>query len=110
MALKAGSWDDLEDSMAGAIEEALAEQWQSAYGEEVSEAGRKDRRVLFSAIAQGVVNYLKAGAYESIRVVEVDVTQDDQQITSSGGLVTVTQDAGTGNRVRSTGTGKVVID
>lgn len=99
----------LADSMAKAMEDAMNDVWSKMKGKEPPLEGREDRRILLSAIAQGVVNYLKQHAGDSF---EVEVTQDADNITSSGTVsiggwgtadVDVAQDEGDDNRVRSTG-------
>ena len=57
--LKAGSADDLADSMAEMIESAMAEEWALANGgSTLPQSGREDRLVLFAAVAKGVLRYL----------------------------------------------------
>ena len=56
--LKAGSIDDFANSMAERIEEAMQEEWRKANGERLGGPGDRDRRVLFAAIAKGVLRYL----------------------------------------------------
>jgi hypothetical protein len=59
MALKAGTVDDFTHSMAEAMEQALAQEYQKLKGEVLPDMGQEDRRMLFAAIAQGVVRHLK---------------------------------------------------
>ena len=60
-ALKAGSFDDLADSMAGAIDTAMEEEWLLAKDQPLPEGlGQEDRRILFAAVAKGVLRYLHA--------------------------------------------------
>jgi hypothetical protein len=57
--LKAGSADDLADSMAETIEAAMQEEWAMANdGSTLPASGEKDRLVMFAAIAKGVLRYL----------------------------------------------------
>ena len=58
MALKAGTVADIAGSMALAMENAMEALWQAEKGEPLPEAGSEDRRLLFAAIAQGVVRHL----------------------------------------------------
>ena len=99
----------LADSMVKAMEEAMDDVWTKMRGTAPPKEGREDRRMLMSAIAQGVINYLKEHAEDSF---VVEVQQDDDNITSSGTVniggwgnvdIEVTQDADQDNRVRSTG-------
>lgn len=60
-ALKAGSFNDLADTMTGAIEAAMREEWRDARNQELPGGpGEEDRRILFAAVAKGVLRYLYA--------------------------------------------------
>ncbi len=119
MTLKAGTLTDFDDSMAEAMENALANLWLAKTGQALPSATQEDRRLMFIAIAQGVVRHLKdnaAGAFD----VSVSVNQDDGPLVSSSGTtgssgahthsVAVTQDGGSGNKVASSGSGSVSIN
>jgi hypothetical protein len=122
MALKAGTVADFSNSMAEAIEKALKAEWAAVKGIGFPNTGEEDRRLLFAAIAQGVVRYLKDNAEASLIVHSVQVTQDTGNNISSSGTTgtgsgtyhthtsSVEQDAGVGNRVTSSGTGKLRIN
>lgn len=116
MAIKPGSVNDFSNSMAEAIENALKSEYQAVKGQALPQGGEEDRRLLFVAIARGVVKYLKDNADSSILVHNVSVNQvSSQQITSQGShgaeTIHVTQDSGSGNRVQSAnGVGKVKIE
>jgi hypothetical protein len=57
--LKAGSVTDFSDSMAAAIEAAMQEEWEIARGTPMpSGPGDTDRKVMFAAVAKGVLRYL----------------------------------------------------
>ena len=58
--LKAGSASDLAGSMTEMIEAAMQEEWALAYPGDAlpSDQGRKDRLVMFAAVAKGVLRYL----------------------------------------------------
>lgn len=59
--LRTGSFDDLEGTLAGAIDAAMQEEWQAAMGEPLPGGpGEQDRHILFAAIAKGVLRYLHA--------------------------------------------------
>ena len=59
--LRTGSFDDLAGSLAGAIDDAMQEEWQAAKGEALPGGpGEQDRHILFAAIAKGVLRYLHA--------------------------------------------------
>jgi hypothetical protein len=123
MAFKAGTVDDFEDSMAEAIEDALKAEWATVKETAFPTTGEEDRRLLFVAIAQGIVRYLKSHAADSIIVHSVEATQASGNNVDSGGTtgpasggeahthpVTVEQISGSANRVRSSGDGKVRIE
>lgn len=57
--LRAGNHTSIgNDTMTAYIETAMREQWQLARGEPLPTQGAEDRRILFAAIAQGVLRYL----------------------------------------------------
>lgn len=59
--LKAGSTDDFASSMAEAMFKAMQAEWQATYNTPLpGGAGEMDRRILFAAVAQGMLGYLKA--------------------------------------------------
>jgi hypothetical protein len=122
MAIKAGTVADFENSMAEAIEDALKAEWSTVKEIDFPNNDPEDRRLLFVAIAQGIVRYLKDNAEFSIVVHSVNVTQNDADIDVSGpsggpstGIyhthsVNVDQVSGAGNRVVSTGSGKIRLE
>ncbi|MFY9510948.1 MAG: hypothetical protein WAQ05_08250 [Rubrivivax sp.] len=58
-ALRAGSYTSTNDgSMTAFIEAAMKAEWQLARGEALPNEGAEDRRILFAAIAKGVLRYL----------------------------------------------------
>jgi hypothetical protein len=58
--LKAGTVDDFASSLASYIDKAMQNEWQSQKGELLPDQGQgaDDRRILFAAIAQGVMKFL----------------------------------------------------
>jgi hypothetical protein len=58
--LKPGHVNDFTNSMAEAIENALGSEYLLANGVVMPGGGESDRKLLFAAIAQGVLGYLKA--------------------------------------------------
>lgn len=109
MALKAGSVDDFNDSMAEAIETAFQTLWAANKSIPLGNAGEIDRQILFSAIAQGVVTYLSDNLNGSLDI-SVNVTQDSSNnVTSGNGSVSVTQNSGAGNRVTASGQATNVV-
>jgi hypothetical protein len=117
MALKAGTLTDFNGSMAEAMEQALDAIWLARTGEHLPSATEQDRRLMFIAIAQGVVKHLKDHAGAAFDVA-VSVEQTGTWVNSSGNTtsgghnhtVAVTQDSGDSNKVRSTGEGTVSIN
>ena len=122
MALKAGTLDTTEfgNSMAAAIEHAFEKVWKDRYGTNLPDETRDDRRLLFVAIAQGVVKHLKDNAGSAfdvdVTVEQVDSTNLVQSTGSTisvlgvhGHSVSVTQEDDEGNRVKSEGEGLVQI-
>lgn len=79
MALKPGSISDFANSMAQAMDQAFHNQWQTAKGEPLPDAGEVDRQLLFAAIAQGVVHHLKQHANDAFQI--------DVQVTQTGDVV-----------------------
>ncbi len=81
MPLKAGttSASEFASSMAAAMERALEEEYHNVKGESLPTAGRIDRRMLFAAIAQGVVRHLHDNAV-SFKVA-VDATTHTTAVT-----------------------------
>lgn len=57
--LKAGHVNDFSNSMAEAIEQAMQQELLASQGISLPSAGEEDRRLLFVAIARGVLQYLK---------------------------------------------------
>ena len=120
MALKAGSVEHFEDSMAEAMETAFKSEWQSVKGTALRALGEEDRKILFAAIAQGVVNHLKQRARDAF-IIEVRVTQTNEvwiksdntkSIDAGGwsfpaGLVDVEQEQLPDNMLVSEGSGTI---
>lgn len=101
--LKPGSISDFQNSMAKAMEDAFQAEWSAVKDIELGDAGEEDRKILFAAIAQGVVKHLQEKINTALKL-EITVTQNSSNITSSGSSVTVTQQSGGSNRVVSAGT------
>ena len=59
MKLKAGTMGDFDDSMAAAIEIAFERVWNERMGSQLPSETQEDRRMMFVAIAQGVIRHLK---------------------------------------------------
>ena len=74
MALKAGTVANFGGSMAEAMEQAFESEWFDLKQEALPGAGEQERKILFAAVAQGVVNYLQANINSSINI-DVSVSQ-----------------------------------
>lgn len=85
MALKAGHVADFGSSLAEAIENAMKTEWLNVKGEPMPDTDPEDRRILFVAIAQGVLGYLNAHPDDVLNTIEVDTgagTSDTVSIKS----------------------------
>lgn len=60
MALKAGMIDNMADSMAAAMEAAFLEEWPKAMGDQEKPDMNDQMRLMFVAMAKGVVRHLVA--------------------------------------------------
>ncbi|MDY6979909.1 MAG: hypothetical protein SV201_08515 [Pseudomonadota bacterium] len=58
MGLKRGSVLNFTNSMAAAMEQAFRDEWNLVKDVPIPEAGEQDRKIMFAAIAQGVLDYL----------------------------------------------------
>lgn len=106
MSMKAGTVADFGSSMAAAMEVALEREYQALKGQPLPDTGADDRRMLFAAIAQGVVRHLKDNLDSfNVSVVTHQTTSGGgaPRITSSGDGVSVQQNSGSGNLVKSLG-------
>jgi hypothetical protein len=57
--LRAGTLADFANSMAAYMERAMQNEWQAVKGYALpASIGAQDRRILFAAVAQGVLKYL----------------------------------------------------
>jgi hypothetical protein len=72
MGLKPGHVNDFANSMAQAIEQAFADEWQAVKGTPLPEGDPTDRRLLFVAIARGVLGYLEANQDQTIANIRLD--------------------------------------
>ena len=70
--LKAGRVADFSDSMAQAIEIAMQQEWQAVKGVALPQAGQDDRRLLFVAIARGILQYLKTHQNEILNSITLE--------------------------------------
>jgi hypothetical protein len=71
--LKSGSIDDMANSMADRIDQAMQAEWPAAFsGQSLPDQGKRDRQVLFVAIAKGVLGYL----HDNLAALETTVVHD----------------------------------
>lgn len=65
--------DDLAllNSMALAIENEMKDVYKTLKGEDMPETGKEDRRMLFCAVARGVLKYLDDNAAQLIKAVTI---------------------------------------
>ena len=82
--------DGMKDSMALAIEQALDELSRAVNGSAMPDDGRDERRLLFTAIARGVLKYL--GDHQGVLRAEVTVPGSNQPLVVSGFDLHVTMD------------------
>ena len=87
MALKAGTVANFNGSMAEAMEQAFESEWLDLKEEALPGGGEDERKILFAAVAQGVVNYLQANINDSINI-DVSVTQTGGGTIESEGEAT----------------------
>jgi hypothetical protein len=103
MTLKAGTVGNFNSSMAEAMEQAFQDEWNTVKGEPLPAGGEEERKILFAAVAQGMLSYLRDNINGSLNI-DIEATQDSgNQIDSTGASVNVTQTSGSSNRVESTG-------
>jgi hypothetical protein len=75
--LKPGSIDDMANSMADCIDKAMQAEWPAAFpGQSLPDQGKRDRQVLFVAIAKGVLGYL----HDNLAALETNVVKDDPNL------------------------------
>jgi hypothetical protein len=62
----------MANSMADRIDQAMQAAWQTAFGQPLPDQGKRDRQVLFVAIANGVLGYL----HDNLAALETTVVKD----------------------------------
>lgn len=73
--LRAGTHaSDGDGSMTDLIELAMREEWQAARGEvlPIDGPGVQDRKILFAAVAKGVLRYLHAHRDDLVSTLQID--------------------------------------
>ncbi|MBE9586608.1 hypothetical protein IM792_19320 [Mucilaginibacter sp. JRF] len=78
MALKSGNNNDTNGSMAKAIEDAFLENWPGIMGNAAPESN-KQMKLLFIAVAQGVVKHLVAHP----EAFEISVSYNGEQLQNA---------------------------
>lgn len=73
--LKAGHVSDFSNSMAEAIETAMQQELMAVSGISLPAKGQDDRRLLFVAIARGVLQYLKDHENETLKSITLNRTE-----------------------------------
>jgi hypothetical protein len=120
MKFKAGTLDDFANSMAADMESAFELVWNARMGTSLPAETRDDRRMLFVAIAQGVLRHFKENAVQGF---DVDVLVKQTVDGTSGPLmdstgatttghshnVSVTQKNTSNNMLKSVGKGDITI-
>lgn len=112
MQFKPGTLSDYTDSMGERIRIVFEKLWEDKYGKKLPSKSRDSRRLLFVAIAQGVIQHLQVNAQDAFDI-EANVEQqtDSGPLIRSEGLyysytITVDQVNSTDNKIKSTGKGK----
>jgi hypothetical protein len=70
--LKGGTSADFSNSMAEAIEQAMDKEWQAVYGVALPSLGSDYRKILWVAIANGILNYLKTNQDDILTSITLD--------------------------------------
>jgi hypothetical protein len=76
-----------DDTMTAYIESAMQEEWLAARGEALPTAGAEDRRVLFAAVAKGVLRYLYEHRADLITTRRIDDGVNDHRHQAAFDLV-----------------------
>ncbi len=66
--LKAGTLSDFDGSMAEAIEAVFDELWNGRHEQPLPGSTKDDRRMLYIAVAQGVISHLQEHAHDGFAV------------------------------------------
>ena len=85
MALKAGTIDNLSNSMALAMENAFVDQWPKVMGDLELPVDRQQMRLMFVAVAQGVVEHLR----NNPDAFKVQVTLSPGESTADGEVTAI---------------------
>lgn len=71
----------MQNSMALEIEEEMKNVYKALKGKNMPDVGEEDRRMLFSAVARGVLKYLNDNAYQLIKAVTIAHTSGGHPYT-----------------------------
>jgi len=71
---KAGTVANFSNSMAAAMEQAFEDEWIDVKEEALPGGGEEERKILFAAVAQGLLSYLEANINGSL-LIDVRVAQ-----------------------------------
>ena len=72
--------------MAQAMEDSFQLEWDAVKKYPLSEAGEEDRKLLFSAVAQGVIQHLQEHINDALQI-DVRVTQTNDPLNNTGNRV-----------------------
>ena len=97
MGLKAGTQDNFAASMSEAMEHAFELVWEERMGTKLPAEFLEDRRMLFIAVAQGVIRHLRDNAGKHLR----DDAGDVDGMTVYGPLITCAGTTTTGDHSHS---------
>lgn len=116
MEYKAGTMSEYADSMAEKMRTVFEGLWREQYGHDLPAESRVDRRMLFVAIAQGIIHHMKTNATDAFNLdVTVDQTSPasiesdgdtDAANTHNHHITTVRQKNLEANKVTCKGQGK----
>jgi len=81
MSLKAGHVNDFSGSLANAMEDAMAQEWQVVKGSPMPGTDRQDRLILFVGIARGLLGYLETHQNDMITSMTMDFGAGDSGAT-----------------------------
>jgi hypothetical protein len=70
----------ISNSMAGYIDQAMKDTYKAMKNEVLPTAGEEDRRILFVAIARGILSYLKQHENEFISSIRYDISTETYSV------------------------------
>ena len=72
--------------IAAAIEAAFVTEWLNVKGDNLSAYGQQERRILFVAIARGMLQYLEANQNQIVNALTLEFSSGVQQTYTVTGL------------------------